>query len=430
MNLPAITQHLREVVGAPNLSTNTASYVIHGQTPALVVAPGSAEELARVVAFCNEVKLPLVPWGGGTRQLWGRPLATRQFLVVTTRRMKRVLIYNPDDLTISVEAGITLQALEEQLAAHHRMLPLDAPWPKRSTIGGILATAVDGPRRLGYGTARDLLIGIRVVESTGRITKAGGMVVKNVSDSDMMKLYLGSLGALAVIVSANFKLLPRPRAASTLTCFFAQPQAAFGLAEALRESSLTPTAVEYLEGWSPAGPTGGITLLVRTEGLPAEVERHVQDVAALASQAGALQVVRYPEPGHSFDWVELCNMAHPKKVVPNEMTVRLSCRPGELAIALDGLRSLATKHGLTLRINARALSGVAYLHLGGSAEAQRTWHSAALAAQPQLAVIAASPQLAAELPVWGAPPANLALMQRIKHEFDPDQLLNPGRFVV
>ncbi|NTU80614.1 MAG: FAD-binding oxidoreductase, partial [Chloroflexales bacterium] len=279
MAIETLQRQLAEVVGAPNLSEDTDLFAIGGRAPALAVAPGSVEELAQAVAACHAARVAVVPWGGGTRQSWGRPPAAERFVVIRTTRLGRVLVYEPDDLTISVEAGMTLAALDEALAANGQMLPLDGPRPERSTIGGILATAADGPRRLGYGTARDLLIGAQVVEATGRVSKAGGMVVKNVSGFDMMKLYLGSMGTLAIIVSANFKLLPRPRAAGSVSCLFRRPEGALALAERVAASQLTPAAVEYHEGWALDGSGAPVVSLeVRAEGLPAAVERHLRDL--------------------------------------------------------------------------------------------------------------------------------------------------------
>src|SRR5262245_20398935 len=205
---PAVTaatleRQLAESVGSENLVTDSAAcaaYAVSGLTPSLVAAPGSVEELAQVLAAAQEAGIAVVPWGGGTRQRMGRPLAASQgFLAVRTQRLARVVEYEPADLTISVEAGISMAKLSAVLAAEGQMLPVDVTLPGRSTLGGALATAADGPRRLGYGTLRDLLIGIRVAEATGRISKAGGRVVKNVSGFDLMKLYLGSLGTLAVV---------------------------------------------------------------------------------------------------------------------------------------------------------------------------------------------------------------------------------------
>jgi glycolate oxidase FAD binding subunit len=349
-------------------------------------------------------------------------------VALATTRLDQPLIYEPDDLTISVGAGITLQALNSALAANGQMLPLDGPWPARSTVGGVLATGVDGPRRLLYGTSRDLLIGIKVVEATGRVSKAGGMVVKNVSGFDMMKLYLGSLGTLGVIVSANFKLMPRPRAAATLVCAFDAPMPAQRLAELIAESQLTPAGVVYVEGWSAdERASHPVSLLVRAEGLAAAVERHLRDVSAMAEAAGAASVTAHSDPGERQALDLVSDLAHPVSL-ESGLALRLGCLPGSLAAALADARELARRHALQLRVVAYALSGVAYLRVDG--DDIPAWYNTLLARWPQLTVTAAPPALAAELPVWGVAPANLELMGRIKNEFDPDNTLNPGRFVV
>src|SRR5215213_9507020 len=245
---PTLPSALAAIVAGQYVSADPAvcaRYAVQGIVPACVVAPGSLEELSAVMRVAYERRAAVVPWGGGTAQNIGNPPA-RVDLLLRTERLNRVLIHEPDDLTISVEAGITLGALQELTARHGQMLPLDPPLAGRATIGGLLATAADGPRRLGYGTLRELTIGIAVVEASGRITRGGGMVVKNVSGFDMMKLYLGSLGTLAIISSANFKLLPIPRAAATLLCIFDDPVAAFAVIEAIQLTQLTPTAAEYL----------------------------------------------------------------------------------------------------------------------------------------------------------------------------------------
>ncbi|NNJ10330.1 FAD-binding oxidoreductase [Chloroflexales bacterium ZM16-3] len=427
------------------------AYAVQGRTPALVVAPGSAEELAHVVATAYAAGVAVVPRGGGTMQPWGHP-PVGDFLVVQTTRLNRVRTYEPDDLTISVEAGMTMEYLDETLAPNGQMLPLDVPIPARSTIGGILATAMDGPRRLGYGTSRDLLIGVQVVEASGRTSKAGGMVVKNVSGFDMMKLYTGSLGSLAIIVSANFKLIPRARAAATIACAFGSQAAAFALARAIHESQLVPVAVEYLFGPhpqplslsgrgestppSPARGEGGwggegSLLVVRAEGLPAAVERHVRDVSAMAERAGASGVTVMRDAAHESVWEAINNLPQSALVDGDELLLRLSCLPASLERALADAESLAARHGLGMRVAARALSGLAYLRVrGDDAGAQRQFHADLLGRWTQLALLAGPPALKAEVPIWGTEIPNLSLVRRIKQEFDPENRLNPGRYVV
>jgi glycolate oxidase FAD binding subunit len=453
MSVTTLSHELADIVGKHyllNKPADCAKYTVQGVTPALVVTPGSIDELAPVMAAAHAAGATVVPWGGGTQQSWGYPPA-RLDLVVRTARLNRVSTYKPDDVTIAVEAGITLAALDTILGRHGHMLPVDVPLPKSATLGGVLATAVDGPRRLGYGTLRDLLIGIQVVEVTGRVSKAGGLVVKNVSGYDMMKLYLGSLGSLAIIVSAGFKLIPRAQAAATIGCRFATSDSAFALIDALHTGQLTPMAVELLaqtgstdqQGNSRLGHVAALFaepacygVLVPAEGLPAAVERHVRDVTRLAEQAGAEAVQTFADDAHADLWARVIDLPQTAEIAPGELVVRLTCLPGDLATALRDAGDIAAQHGLALLTVARALSGVAYFRLQANmaddraTAALQAWYQAMLRRRPHLTILAGAPTTKAGLSVWGGAPAGQAIMQRIKHAFDPEGRLNPGRFIV
>jgi glycolate oxidase FAD binding subunit len=423
----ALAEALGPLVGTHYLWTDPAAcaaYAVQGVVPGCVVAPGSQAELAGVLQVAQELRAAVVPWGGGTQQRIGAP-PTRVDLLLRTERMNRVLIHEPFDLTISVEAGMTVGALREHLARHGQMLPIDPPLPARATIGGLIATATDGPRRLGYGTLRDLLIGITVAEAGGRLSKAGGMVVKNVSGFDMMKLYLGSFGTLAIVASANFKLLPIPRALASLLCTFESATEAFAALEALLLTQLTPTAAEYLNAGAlqALGRAGAAALALRAEGLPAAVERHMADMAALVAHHTARDVQRLDAQAEIDLWAQIADLPQTAELAADEALLKLAVLPAEVERAIARIEALAATGDHAAMIDARALNGVIYARL-------RPVDSAALAGLP-----AALPSLqwiatpVPDAPRWGAPPPGLGLMRRIKSEFDPLGILNHGRFV-
>ena len=458
MSLDRLHSQLQESVGPGHVDAvpvACARFAVGSISPALVVAPGSVDELSEVIAAAHENGVRVVPWGGGTRQRIGSGLAAAgsSVLVVRTERLNRIVEHEPGDLTVCVEAGIRMAALDSILAGHAQMLPVDVALPEQSTLGGALATAADGPRRLGYGTFRDLLIGIRVVEATGRVSKAGGRVVKNVSGFDLMKLYLGSLGTLAVIVSANFKLIPRPRAAATIVCTFASRKSAFDFVTQIHGTALTPAACEYLEGtdlnaatWKTnrsADNAEGATLAVLAEGLSPAVERHLRELRSLAERSDASCVEVRGRSEHSRLWSEIADLSQTRDVPDDELVVRLSCLPGNLEQAITHAAVAADSLGLALRVDARALSGVGYLRARASTKNDvegvnqlASWLREIRGRGLEVTVLAwpglrsAGQDLKASIATWGTPREGIELMRRIKREFDPTGILNPGRFVV
>jgi glycolate oxidase FAD binding subunit len=400
------------------------AFSVQGMRPLCVVTPGNVEELQATLRIAAERRAALAAWGGGTQQLIGAP-PTRLDLVVRTTQLNRVLAHTPDDLTISVEAGMTFGALRTYLAHHEQMLALDPPLPDRATIGGLIATATDGPRRLGYGTLRDALIGIAVVEVGGRLSRGGGMVVKNVSGFDMMKLYLGSFGTLAVIASANFKLLPQPRAAGTILCRFNDPKPAFAALDELDGTQLAPVAAEYLNrnALAAVGQSGVCAMALMAEGLPQAVERQMNDMSAIMRRHGAQSVERLHGGEAEALWSAIADLPQTATLAADEAVVKLSVLPTDVASAIAQCEASAARVGASVAISARALSGVLYARVRPVTAAALTTLTAEL---PGLQWVATT---LPDTPRWGAPPQGLDVMRRIRDEFDPLQLLNPGRFL-
>ena len=214
--------------------------------PSLVVEPAEAEGVAAILAWASQQRLSVVLRGGGTKLSWGRRPSPID-LVLSVRRLNRVVTHEHADMTATIQAGVTIEAANRELARHGQCLAVESAF-EGATIGGAIATNDSGPLRHRFGTPRDLLIGIRMVTPDGRVVKAGGSVVKNVAGYDVGRLMSGSFGALAAIVSATFKLVPLPQASRTVTARFERPEALIAAVERITTSQLEPISCDVQIG--------------------------------------------------------------------------------------------------------------------------------------------------------------------------------------
>src|SRR6266508_1269310 len=211
MTATDLLDDLRQAAPNARLLTGggTDGYEIDELRPSAVALPADVEEVAALLRLASARGWAVAPRGGGTMIEQGNPPA-RLDLVLDLTRLDHVIEHRPRDLTVTVAAGITVGALQEELAKQGQMLALDPPLAGRATVGGVLAGNAWGPRRQRYGTARDLLIGSRTVLADGTRVRSGGKVVKNVAGYDLNRLFIGSAGTLAVLVEATFKVVPIP----------------------------------------------------------------------------------------------------------------------------------------------------------------------------------------------------------------------------
>src|SRR5712691_6547230 len=271
-------------------------YAIDGLLPRLVVAPANVKQVAQIVALTSQHGLTLMARGGGSRTNLGA-IPEQIDVLLETNRLTRLLEHEAPDLTCHVEAGLTLAALQAQLATKGQWLAFDPPDAGQATLGGLLASNASGPKRLRYGSARDLVIGLHVVQANGEVARSGGRVVKNVAGYDLNKLYIGSLGTLGVIVEANFKLQPLPVAERTLLLTYTNASEAMQTVIAILGSMLTPSALELIDGGAASDmsdffrinlPTNGYTLAIDFEGGMATIDRQIDETRLLARKHGAL----------------------------------------------------------------------------------------------------------------------------------------------
>jgi glycolate oxidase FAD binding subunit len=368
--------------------------------------------------------LRVVVRGAGTKLGWGNPPAAVD-LLLSTVRLDQVLEHAAGDLVVRAQAGVRLAGLQRQLAPAGQMLALDPP-ERDATLGGVVATAASGPRRLRYGTPRDLLIGVTVVLADGTLAHSGGKVVKNVAGYDLGKLLTGSFGTLGVIVEVIFRLHPLPAAGGLVVAELATPERAGAAVRDLMASTLVPSAVE-LDWPDPAGPG---TLGVLVEGVAPGVEAQTGAAARLLGEHGQARVVAPDE----LDAATAALGELPWTPGPEVLGVKVACVPATLPVALAALWEVAGAHGLDARVRGHAATGVLRAALaGGDAAAQAEFVADAsdrlALGGASLVVQQATPEVKETVDVWGPAGDAVGLMRRVKQQFDPSGLLGPGRFV-
>jgi glycolate dehydrogenase FAD-binding subunit len=350
---------------------------------AAVVEPGDELETSAILRHANETGQAVIPTGGGTKLDWGNP-PRKADVLLSMRRQNRVIEHAWADLTATVEAGCTVAELQRTLAEHGQRLAVDPLWPERATVGGVLSTNDSGALRLGYGSLRDLIIGVTLVLADGTIAKSGGKVVKNVAGYDLPKLATGSLGTLGVITRAVFRLHPLPLNSRTLTITTADAAESQRVVLAILSAQLAPAAVQV--------KSGSVDVLL--EGT----------LDGIAAQESAIKEFGTVREGSSDVWKAR------EELWGDQPIVKFTTLPSRIA-AVSALFSRfviqATGIGFALFQGDLATLRAAIERDGGS-----------------LTILGPS-----KLDAWGSPADALPLMRAVKAQFDPKGTLNPGRFV-
>jgi glycolate oxidase FAD binding subunit len=418
-------------------------YSVDGVCPTVAAFPARVEAVSQVMRLASGEGRAVVPWGGGTQMALGNT-PRRLDLVLGLGRLDRLVFHEPADLVASVEAGMTIDALQRHLGRQGQFLPLEAPLPSRATVGGVLASNASGPSRLAYGTARDWLIGITVVQASGDVTRSGGRVVKNVTGYDLNKLYTGSLGTLGVIVAATFKVAPLPRERRTLVVGCASLDAALEACRRLLGQAGPPQALVAVDrGLLERQPMlrrlcrGEAMVAALFAGRTSPVARKLADAATALGGGGATEVTDLPSQEGEGLWRALTDFGWAEEARP-QLMARISLLPSQVEPLLREVRD----HGgrapcrgvvadpgtglvrVLVWVDPREPEALDHLETALSA-LQR----AAESRSGHLVVERCPLELKRRVDVWGGKVEGVDIMRRVKHELDPGGILSPGRFV-
>ena len=439
----ALHNRLTALLGADNAWMDepaTAAHAIASRRPAVVAAPCTAEQVAAVLELASRDKLAVIPWGCGTQMHLGPPPADYD-VALSLKHLNRVQEYDSANLTLTVEAGLPLREAYRLTVPDRQFLPLGYPGSEAS-LGGLLATNTSGVKRLRYGGMRDLLLGIRVALPEGELLRYGGRVVKNVAGYDLCKLYIGSLGAFGVVTEATFRLSMLPEEERLLVAAFPTPAQGMAAATAVRSAALLPSTVALISatGWADAVPLslqpGQVALLVHVDGSHESVQRQIAEAEAICATHGAVEAAALDGEALLALW-ERQDVWRTSSPDPSLLQVRLGVPPSNVEPALglldeapgfcrEPVRWLADAGigSLTARLPLHE-------HTNGSAAQVQGWLEglrAQLDEQEGFAVVESAPEaLITQMDVWGTPPG-AGLLKRYKSRFDPQGVLNRGRY--
>jgi glycolate oxidase FAD binding subunit len=423
VNSSLLREQLSALTGPEYVRQAAATDAVSGIAPTWIVAPGSEQEVSAVLQLANEAGLAVIPRGGGSKLEWGNP-PRRADLVLSLERLNRIEEHAWADLTVTVQAGCTVQALQQTLAQHKQRLAIDPLWPARATVGGVLSANDTGAMRLCFGALRDLVIGITLVLPDGTIAKSGGKVVKNVAGYDLPKLTTGASGTLGIITRAIFRVHPLPANKQTLSIRAETLDEMQRVILALLGSNVTFSAIQ-VRAASTAASVIDVALECTEAGLPSQVDR----IAGLASPALAA-------PEDVNVWSARQNLWLSETTGSNggaqeSAVVKISVLPSAIQNTLAVIEKWTAAQKGSWRAVIQA-TGIGWVSLQADAAQIRGLLDQLrrqIEGEGGSLVVQRLPSSAQGLDVWGTPGDALPLMRALKEQFDPKGILNPGRYV-
>lgn len=401
---------------------------VFGNTGRLVAYPQTEREVSEVLSLAAHTGITVIPEGGGTKRGYGGTLEAADVLL-SMKKIRGIVEHEAGDLILTVKAGTPLADIQHALAEKGQFLPLDASDSEKGTIGGILAANMSGPKRLRYGSGRDLVVGMRVVHAGGQVMRAGAKVVKNVAGYDMNKLYVGSMGTLGIVTEVTLKCRPLPERESVVLLESeagVDPLAVFS--RHLLDSPMEPVAVEIV---NPAlsdrmGGRRAFSLALSFEDVPASVERQEQWVRRNAQLLTVSDTLRNEE---AVAWWK-----HFLQTDRQFVTLKVGSLLTDVPVVLHHAERLSEQLGITLFSHGSAGVGLSKLHVQAEKEAVCTFirgmRQFMSGREGYVTVEHAPLSVRRQVGVWGEGSPNSRLFAGIKRAFDPKGILNPGRFVV
>ncbi len=441
----SVQAELSAIVGASRVDTDPAAcagLAVDGKIPQCVVYPSLPEEVAAVLRYGAEHGLGMIPCRNATKLSVGN-LPGRYDVALSLKDMNRVWHYEPADLTITAEPGMKFGDFQHFVGRQDLWLPLDPPGGDRASLGGIVATNAAGPLRLSFGAPRDIVLGMKIATTEGKVLKAGGRVVKNATGYDIGKLLIGSYGTLGVIVEASFKLFPVPPERAT----FAIPVGTLGIGRDLRRrilhSPLIPARMVLMNAAAVQHATGGFLkrpaqepeICLEIAGPPRLIERCEREFGELAKAAGA-SVQRLESSGAEAVWARIADLrAWVGDVCPRNVILKATLPDS----ASEELISRAEQEavGEKAQLAGFAQLGVGIAHLCILSELAPSaliglicrLRDATEGLGGALIIERCQPEVKQELDVWGTPGDDFAVIRKMKETWDPKGVLSPGRYL-
>ena len=445
-NSRALHDELRHVVGESGVlpEAESAAYAFDGCFPKAVVLPASIQEIQDVLQFAAKRDMSVIPAGTGTKLGIGN-LPPKVDMVLATTRLNDVIEYEPADLTVTVEAGIRLVDLQKELAKHRQYLVLNPPYAEQCTIGGIVAANASGSFRLRHGTARNQVLGLRVVHANGTVVKSGGKVVKNVAGYDLNKLYIGAFGTLGIITEVALKLSPIPTRQAAIAAEFHDIHNAANTGLSIVGSQTLPMFVNLFINSDPmpvetdgqgsdTTNSGTFTLIAGFGGDPETVAWQLTQSQEIVKQNGAIGVTTIEGKPHQRLQKTIQEFSADNGETEN-VIAKINLKRTDIAEFAGHIA--ASSWGSDVQMMLLLGSGVLYLTIPLVGETDFQYladvlmqlRQSAVEKRGNLIIETAPPELKRHIDVWGRVGDTLRLMKQVKAKFDAGGLLNPGRFV-